>query len=633
MSQILQNCQDLIEDDKAGEAYEKLEKAIGVFRKDQDWKAMAEAMMMSVEALRMQDKKKEAKDFAKTMLKDMREAGNIYGEGMSQLAIAELYVKNMGSHGRTVAAKSADEAIGVFRSTKDKRMLARALLSRSKVHFAEIDKNYEKTEFRENEALAAVEECEEAMAIFQELGLRKNVAQAYSGLAHARCFGDLAEDWLEPAKECLAIHREAKDDRQEAFDLYMIAYWYHMKKEWSEVLSYAKQSMAIFKDLKHKRGFIAACVQWIYRAHMEMREQEEATQALKENLAWFAENEDTQGQAACHDLLVDLYLQEEDPEEALAAAEKALEFVRILGDKRWESNILSNVANVHLSKESSEAKDKAINAMQQSLKVFQKVRDMKGEGQLYHSLAHIFMQKEKYKEALQAAQKERTCFKRAKQEDMEGVALMTIYQVHVCRRKPGQAIKAASEAVKIFQKIEDKSREASALVMSASAYVMDGKRDQAIEVCKQALKVSREIGDREGEDYALSVIQQIEKPQGDQPQQQASGPAEAQVEAIANVASGPAEVALPSLDPEMVMNKVTEVARMATAGDEGDLDVDSPLMDLGMDSLSSVAFRNSLMSEFQGLSLPASLMFDYPNIRLISDEILEVSKKKAVAFK
>jgi len=633
ISQILLDCHDLLQDDKAAEAYDKLEKAVGIFRKDQDWKAMAEAMMLSVEALRLQDKRKEAKEYAKTMLKDMREAGNAYGEGMSQLAMAEFYVKNMGSHGREVAAKSAEEAISILRAAKDERMLARALLARSKVHLAEIDKNYGKTQFRENEALASVEECEEALAIYKQLGDRRGKAKAYRDIAHARVFGDLVEDWLEPAKAAMAIHRDLQDEKQEAYDLYMMAYWYHMKEDWQEVLSYARQSMALFKDIKHRKPIIAACLQWIYRAHMEMKEPEEATQVLKDNLAWFAEHEDTAGQAVCHDLLVDLYLAEDDPEQALTAAEKALELVRSLGDKRWESNILKGVANVHLKKETPEGKDKAVNAMQQCLKVFQKVRDMKGEGHLYHQLASLFMSKEKYKEALQAAQKERTCFKRSKQEDLEGVALMTIYQVHVCRRKPGQAIKAVNEAVKIFQKIEDKPREASALVMSASAYIMDDKKDKALEVCKQALKVSREIGDREGEDYALAMIQRIEKPEGgpDQ-QQQATVTEEAGMASVDDQASKPAAVlAMPTLDPQMVMDKVTEVAQLTTAGDE--MDVDSPLMDLGMDSLSSVAFRNSLMQEFQGLNLPASLMFDFPNIRLISDEILDISTKKPVRLK
>lgn len=633
-SQILIECQELLDDDKAALAHEKLEKAIEIFRKDQDWKAVAEAMCLMVDALRLQDMKKESKAFAKIMLADMRNAGNVFGEGMAHIAMAELYTKNMGSHGREVAAKSATEAIQIFRSLKEQEILGRALLARAKVHFAEIDKNYDKVAYRESEALASVEESEEALAIFKELDDRKNQARAYSAIAHARVFGDLPEDWLEPAKECIEIHKNLNDDKGEAFDLYMMAYWYHMKKEWNEVLSYAKQSMSMFKDQGHKRGFIAGCLQWIYRAHKEMKEHEEATSVLKDNLAWFMDHEDTQGQAACHDLLVDLYLEEEDTEQALQAAEKALELVRKLGDKRWESNILQGVANVHMSKDNVESKDKAINAMQQSLKVFQKVRDMKGEGQLYHSLAQIFISKEKYKDALQASQKMRTAFKRGKQEELEGVALMTIYQVHVCRRKPGQAIKAANEAIKIFERIEDKKREASALVMSASAYVMDGKQPQALEACKRALKLSRELGDREGEDYAISMMQQIERPEGAQQSDPQAGVAATDAAgsgAVVAYSGVAAPVALPSLDPELVMQKVTEVAKMATSGDE--MDSDSPLMDLGMDSLSSVAFRNSLMAEFHGLSLPASLMFDYPNIRLITDEILEVSKSKAVAFK
>lgn len=632
-SQILQECTELLEDCQATLAGEKLQKAIEIFRKDQDWKAMAEAMYLLVESLKQEDKKKDAKEFAKCMLKDMRDAGNTFGEGWSHLAMAELYTKNMGSNGREVAAKSATEAVQIFRSLGDKRLLGRALLSRSKVHFAEIDKNYEKVDFRESEAQAAVEECQEALEIFKEIGDREYESRAYSAIAHARVFGDLSEDWLMPAKEAIEIHRNMANDKAEAFDLYMLAYWYHMKKDWNEVLSYAKQSMSMFKDQGHKRGFIAACLQWIYRAHKEMKETEEAMSALKENLSWFADHEDTQGQAACHDLLVDLYLADEDREQALISAEKALELVRKLGDKRWESNILAGVANVHMSKEDKEGKDKAINAMQQSLKVFQKVRDIKGEGQLYHNLANLFMKKEKYKEALQAAQKMRTCFKRGKQEELEGVACMTMYQVHVCRRKPGQAIKAANEAIKIFEKIEDRQREASALVMSSSAYVMDGKKDQALEACKRALKVFRDIGDKQGEEWALAMTMRIERPQAQGPDlsQQEGGVAEA-MEATGAASGAAAELALPTLDPELVMAKVAEVARNATAADEG-LDVDSPLMDSGMDSLSSVAFRNTLMQEFQGLTLPASLMFDFPNIRLISDEILEVSKSKAVAIK
>eukprot|EP00929_Paragymnodinium_shiwhaense_P103930 TRINITY_DN67796_c0_g2_i1.p1 TRINITY_DN67796_c0_g2~~TRINITY_DN67796_c0_g2_i1.p1 ORF type:complete len:335 (-),score=32.45 TRINITY_DN67796_c0_g2_i1:19-900(-) len=44
---------------------------------------------------------------------------------------------------------------------------------------------------------------------------------------------------------------------------------------------------------------------------------------------------------------------------------------------------------------------------------------------------------------------------------------------------------------------------------------------------------------------------------------------------------------------------------------------DSPLMDSGIDSLSSVEFRNRLSEDF-GVSLPQTLIFDYPSLATIS---------------
>lgn len=57
---------------------------------------------------------------------------------------------------------------------------------------------------------------------------------------------------------------------------------------------------------------------------------------------------------------------------------------------------------------------------------------------------------------------------------------------------------------------------------------------------------------------------------------------------------------------------ILELATEAVAS-EAPLQDDSVLMDLGMDSLTSVAFRNDLQSKF-GMELPASLIFEYPSV-------------------
>jgi len=48
--------------------------------------------------------------------------------------------------------------------------------------------------------------------------------------------------------------------------------------------------------------------------------------------------------------------------------------------------------------------------------------------------------------------------------------------------------------------------------------------------------------------------------------------------------------------------------------DSADLEADAALMESGMDSLSGVEFRNRLSTEFEGVNLPNSLVFDYPSV-------------------
>merc|ERR1712113_971165 len=56
------------------------------------------------------------------------------------------------------------------------------------------------------------------------------------------------------------------------------------------------------------------------------------------------------------------------------------------------------------------------------------------------------------------------------------------------------------------------------------------------------------------------------------------------------------EVSRNAMDLEVAQKMALEVARAAIGSTEDDLDLDSPLMDVGLDSLSAIAFREQLMS-------------------------------------
>merc|ERR1719393_570082 len=116
----------------------------------------------------------------------------------------------------------------------------------AKVRFAAVDKNYENVSYREEEMNHALEECQAALDIYQKLDDKKRQAEAHSAIAHANCFGDIG-DFEPAAKESLRINEELNSPSHIAYDLYMMAYWYHMKKDWDNVLEHAKRSMAMFK--------------------------------------------------------------------------------------------------------------------------------------------------------------------------------------------------------------------------------------------------------------------------------------------------------------------------------------------------------------------------------------------------
>ncbi|WP_454674681.1 amino acid adenylation domain-containing protein [Achromobacter pestifer] len=65
-----------------------------------------------------------------------------------------------------------------------------------------------------------------------------------------------------------------------------------------------------------------------------------------------------------------------------------------------------------------------------------------------------------------------------------------------------------------------------------------------------------------------------------------------------------------------------EVAKALEFASAEDVDVSLPLQDIGIDSLTAVLLRNQL-SDMTGLALPAKIAFDHPNLRALSQFLLE----------
>merc|ERR1712187_272433 len=82
------------------------------------------------------------------------------------------------------------------------------------------------------------------------------------------------------------------------------------------------------------------------------------------------------------------------------------------------------------------------------------------------------------------------------------------------------------------------------------------------------------------------------------------------------------------LDLPVVKAKVLEIASRITGAEDGEIEADTPLMEAGLTSNSAILLRDELSQELPGISLPVTLVFDYPSIAAMSELIVQSSKRK-----
>lgn len=75
---------------------------------------------------------------------------------------------------------------------------------------------------------------------------------------------------------------------------------------------------------------------------------------------------------------------------------------------------------------------------------------------------------------------------------------------------------------------------------------------------------------------------------------------------------------------EDVQRRVEEIVKMTIDLEDDDvIYLDTPLMQLGVTSRTAVELRNALVEELPGVSLPFTMVFDYPSVSAMTEMIME----------
>jgi len=157
--------------------------------------------------------------------------------------------------------------------------------------------------------------------------------------------------------------------------------------------------------------------------------------------------------------------------------------------------------------------------------------------------------------------------------------------------------------------------------LSSETYLANGELRKSLEAAKEGLVLFKESKDKKGEKIAMEVLSRLREFEFRVDESAAAG---SKMMAIAGGAAAANSGAMVEsrLNSGVVKSTIQEVTKQMV-GSKEDISVDSPLMDIGINSMNAVLFRNKLGKEFDGIDLPTTLVFDYPNIADLTAVVME----------
>jgi len=202
-------------------------------------------------------------------------------------------------------------------------------------------------------------------------------------------------------------------------------------------------------------------------------------------------------------------------EEALQAAEMAVEGFRQLGDRRMEAWALVARAHTHVQKgtksEIPEELDEALKDATEAQTMMRDERDRVGEGKALHTIAVTLSFQNNVDEAVATSRELVSHWHDLGYTRLEAFQQECVSEWELVRHRPEEALEAAQAALEQKAQREASpsqgpSRNAAALIHASNAYLTLGKTEEALKLTQERLEVFRKNADFESEIVAQSSI-------------------------------------------------------------------------------------------------------------------------------
>lgn len=442
---------------------------------------------------------------------------------------------------------------------------------------------------RMDDALEAVTSSSTTLDDLGEQSQRCLVLQTAIEILMAK--GDLRAA-LEVCQEIRRLAQDLGKRSREANAILTEAQIYHAAGNCSQALALARDAQVIFQAVDDKKG---EGMSWsiISEIQKSTGEKEDALRACRSTRALYQQAGDKRSQAYAMKNSAALFVANSSDEEAVREAHEALALARAAGDSKAEVEMLNLVAQATLNS------------------IIKRSQEMSDDD----AIAYITVHEDS---AVRPAREAAALARKMGDKQMTGIATYSVAQCHAVAGRTGAAVQAATEARNLFHETWDRQGEAMAILMLGESLVLDGQTDDGKRVSKEAQEMFQSINDQEGVDKAEKTLQQIQEILG-----APAAPTAREAEHVPQAESVAVVAKKATLGREEAI-RISKAVVMESIGGDEEVTLDDPLMESGLDSLATIAFRESLESQ-TNIKLSSTLVMDYPTLNDIVEHLVENS--------
>ncbi|MEM9770312.1 MAG: CHAT domain-containing protein [Cyanobacteria bacterium P01_D01_bin.73] len=190
-------------------------------------------------------------------------------------------------------------------------------------------------------------------------------------------------------------------------------------------------------------------------------------------------------------------------QEALAKYHEALELYRALGDRDWESVMLSNLS---LAYADLGRFAEALKHAQAALDIDRELGDRQGESRVLISLGVVYGRQGQHDKALASYNQALEIVREVGDRRGEGTILNNIAITYGRQERYAEALEYYEASLVILREVGNRAAEGGTLNNMGAAYMHQGENALAIEHYEAGLEIARELGDRAGEATALNNL-------------------------------------------------------------------------------------------------------------------------------